>query len=271
MPIAGALELRRVCARLKSPEFFIQDDYKVRSNFTLNLGVRYQIQHGGMKSMAMRPSSIPPLRIPPAARKVPSGTAAPHANGRTSLQANVWDTVLPRVGFSWLPYPTMTIRGGFGMYAYNWSLDTYGAGMARQLAQREARAIKPTVSIQRPFWMAPAPTSSPVRRSPTFPSPPIPPHITTRASVTTSTHTPMPEIYQWNLSVQNQLGTNMVFELAYVASHAKNLNFNVDINHVPVNKPKHQTTSKISRIRSIRELLAAPITPSPTTIPCRLP
>jgi hypothetical protein len=45
--------------------------------------------------------------------------------------------------------------------------------------------------------------------------------------------TPVPEIYQWNLSVQRELGTNMVFQLAYVASHGYNLNFPVDINQVP--------------------------------------
>ena len=37
--------------------------------------------------------------------------------------------VLAAHWISWAMRPNMTVRGGFGMYAYNWSLDTYGHGM----------------------------------------------------------------------------------------------------------------------------------------------
>src|SRR6201987_6064779 len=49
-------------------------------------------------------------------------------------------------------------------------------------------------------------------------------------------HTPVPEIYQWNLAVQREFGANTVAEIAYVASHAHNLSFPVDINQVPEDK-----------------------------------
>ena len=60
--------------------------------------------------------------------------ASTHANGRTSLQADVYNTFLPRAGFSWAIRPNTTIRGGFGLYAYNWSLDTYGGGMGASVS-----------------------------------------------------------------------------------------------------------------------------------------
>jgi hypothetical protein len=43
-------------------------------------------------------------------------------------------------------------------------------------------------------------------------------------------------MYQWNLAIQRELGTNVVAQLAYVASHGKNLSFPVAINQVPENK-----------------------------------
>ena len=48
--------------------------------------------------------------------------------------------------------------------------------------------------------------------------------------------TPVPKIYQWNLVIQRELGTNIVAEIGYVASHASNLSFPVDINQVPEDK-----------------------------------
>jgi hypothetical protein len=49
-------------------------------------------------------------------------------------------------------------------------------------------------------------------------------------------HTPVGGSYQWNLSMQKQIGNNMVTELAYVGSHGHDLPFPVDINQVPKEK-----------------------------------
>ena len=222
-------------ARLKSPEVFIQDDYKVRPNFTLNLGIRYQIQHGWNEIKGNEAVFDPTVQNPASGTLGAFWYGSTHANGRDSLQANVFSTVLPRVGFSWLPYPTMTIRGGFGMYAYNWSLDTYGAGMGQAAGSKgsqgdQTNGIYPETLLDGPGTNFATGAPLPYVAFTTDPS-----AYNNQSVVYNQYHTPMPEIYQWNLAIQNQLGTNMVFELAYVASHAKNLNFNVDINQVPAN------------------------------------
>src|SRR5438105_6462517 len=54
--------------------------------------------------------------------------AAVGDHGRHQLQNNVYDTFLPRVGFAWQVRRDTVVRGGYGLYAYLWSLDTYGSG-----------------------------------------------------------------------------------------------------------------------------------------------
>jgi hypothetical protein len=49
-------------------------------------------------------------------------------------------------------------------------------------------------------------------------------------------HAPVGGSYQWNMAMQHELSRDMVFELAYVASHGHDLPFPVDINQVPENR-----------------------------------
>jgi hypothetical protein len=216
--------------RLKSPQVFVQDDYKVRPNLTLNLGLRYQMRYGWSEVHNNIATWDPTVANPGTGTLGAMWYGTTHANGRTSLDANSYNTWLPRVGFAWQPHPDTTVRGGFGLYAYNLSLDTYGGGMGSAISS--AGSVSDQTSG----------ISSIVKLDGTGSNLPYSPASTDPARFNgqnvsyTQYHTPTPEIYQWNLAVQHELGTNMVAELAYVASHGFNLNFSTDLNQVPQTK-----------------------------------
>ena len=111
--------------RMKLPQLFVQDDYKIKSNLTLNLGLRYQIQTGWSEINGNEASFDPTVMNPATATEGAMWYGSTHANGRTRIQNGVYNTFLPRVGFSYQLDPNTTLRGGFGLYAYNWSNDTY--------------------------------------------------------------------------------------------------------------------------------------------------
>jgi Carboxypeptidase regulatory-like domain len=227
-------------ARLKSPQFFVQDDFKLRPNLTINLGLRWQINHGWNEVhgniVNFDPTIINPATNTPGA----AWYASTHANGRTALEANVYDTFLPRVGFSWAVRPNTTVRGGFGLYAYNWSLDTYGSGMGGAVGASgnytdPSNGITPAAVLGgngntiTPVTGGVSTTPLPYTSGSTDP---------TRFNGGSFNnyeqyHTPVPKIYQWNFGVQRSLTTDMVAEVAYVGSHGFNLAFPVDINQVP--------------------------------------
>jgi hypothetical protein len=216
--------------RAKNPQMFVQDDFKIRPNLTLNLGVRYQIMTGWTEVKNNISAFDPTVVNPETGTDGALWYAATHANGRKSLEASAYSTVLPRVGFSWVPHPNTTLRGGFGIFAYRWSLDTYGTGMGTALqsqgnATDQTNGISPVVTLSSDGSGLPyvAPTTDPAA-------------LNGQGVVYNKYHTPVPEIYQWNLAVQHELGTNTVAEIAYVASHAHNLSFPVDINQVPEDK-----------------------------------
>jgi hypothetical protein len=220
-------------ARIKDPQVFIQDDYKIRPNFTLNIGLRYQIRHGWSEVHNNEAIYDPTVNNP--ANNTPGaywyGTT--HANGRTQLESNKYDTVLPRVGFSWLVRPSMTLRGGFGEYAYNLSLDTYGGGMGAEIAASgnyadTTNGITPATQLGGPGTIFGTTTPLPYSAASTSPT-----RFNGQSVSYTQYNTPNPGIYQWNLGIQQTIGNNMVFDLAYVASHGFNLQFVTDLNQIP--------------------------------------
>ena len=220
--------------RMKSPQFFVQDDIKVRPNLTVNLGLRYEIQ-GGWSEVKNHLGSFDPT-IQNAVTGTPGAMWFAGETSRTTLQAAIYDIFLPRVGFAWSPNGSTVVRGGFGIYAFTWSMDTYGQGVgfgnnssgSANDASNGATAVTtlsgPGTNLQTGL---PLPYIS-ASRSPTAYNGQNVPY--------NQYHTPVPKMDQWTLSVQRQLGTKMVAEIAYIGSHGAHLDFPVDINQIPVSK-----------------------------------
>ena len=219
--------------RLKSPQIFVQDDYKLRPNLTVNLGLRYQINHG-WNDVHGDLTSFDPTVINPATQTAGAmWYATTHANGRKALMADVYNDVMPRVGFAWGFQPNSTIRGGFGMYSYNWSLDQYAQKYGTQPfggLQGRSGSVSDTTNGQTPIVKLGSNGAN-------LPYPPAndtdPARFNGQSVGYYVYHTPVPEIYQWNLAIQRQLGQQFMFEIGYVASHGYNLIFPTTYSAIP--------------------------------------
>jgi hypothetical protein len=218
--------------RLRLPQLFVQDDFKVTPNLTLNLGVRYQIQSGWGEVKGNLRAFDPTVQNPATGTLGAMWYGSTHANGRTTLQAPVYDTVLPRVGFAWSLMRNTVVRGGFGLYAYNWSLDTYGAGMGNAFGS-SGSASDQTSGVTPIVILSSSGANLPYIAASTNPS-----AFNGAGSNVSGNmyHTPVGGSYQWNLEAEREIGNNLVFNLAYVASHGHDLPFPVDINQIPENR-----------------------------------
>ena len=213
--------------REKLPQVFVQDDYKIRPNLTLNLGLRYQIQTGWSEVKGNEASFDPTVQNPTSNTLGGIWFGSTHANGRTHLQKPVYDTILPRVGFAYLLNANTTIRGGFGLFSYNWSNDTYGGGMGQAFGSKgsvtdQTNGITPVVTFAGSGANLPYVSNSAA-----------PDAYNGQSFTYNPYHEPVGGSYQWNVQAQRQLSANLVASLGYVASHGHNLPFQVDLNQVP--------------------------------------
>jgi hypothetical protein len=224
--------------RLKSPQAFVQDDFKLHPNLTINLGLRYQINHGWNEVHNNEASFDPTVTNPATGAPGAYWYGETHANGRTSIQANVFNDVMPRVGFSWLPKPNTTIRGGFGLFSYNWSLDTYasegsvmgGANISTGNDSDQTNGITPITQLDGSGTIYGTSTKLPYTVNSNGYDPA---NYNGESANYQPYHTPIPKIYQWNFALQRELTRNLVAELGYVASHGYALQDPTDIDAVP--------------------------------------
>jgi hypothetical protein len=216
--------------RQKAPQVFVQDDWKLAPNLTVNLGLRYQIMEGWSDAKNNQRTFDPLVTNTATGTPGAMWYAVNGDHGRHQLQNNVYSTFLPRVGFAYQIHPGTVIRGGYGLYAYLWSLDTYGSGEGSAFGS--SGSITDTSNGVTPIGSLSAAN----------------PQLTYVAANTVNSsfngqgvsynqqQTPVAKIQQYNLAVEKQIGTNMAASIAYVGSKSMNLNFNVDINQVPESK-----------------------------------
>jgi len=230
---------------------FVQDDIKVSSKFTLNLGVRYErlgdlseelgrnasfdparADHTGAGSQAgfIVASNLKGVDLPPGVIRAPNEAAT---NG---LGKNTWS---PRVGFAWeLPSGKTVIRGGYGIY--------YSRTSAQPILQELTGP--PFGQIRFVQSVTGLPFAQPFQPPPTFPSFPTyqaatcPPAVLDSAggclsfvNVSADIRTPMTQNY--SLNAQVQLQPDLAFEIGYQGARSTRLwefrNFNQALSASP--------------------------------------
>ena len=212
-------------ARQKSPQFFIQDDFKVLPNLTVNVGMRYQIQNGWSEKHDHMGVFDPTITNPKT--NTPGAVWFSPNNGRSALEATDYKIFLPRVGFAWSPKRGWAVRGGFGIYAYGWSLDTYGAGMG--FGSNSTGSVTNSDNITPVVLLSGSGANLPYVMASRDPG-----AYNGQGVSYQPYHTPVARNYQWSFSIQRELGSGAVAEAAYVGSHGTDLSFPDDINQLHV-------------------------------------
>jgi Carboxypeptidase regulatory-like domain len=227
--------------RLKSPQLFVQDDFKVRPNLTINLGLRY-VATTGMSELHNSLGGFDPNLPNPYNGALGSIWFAGQTN-RDTLQKPIYNIFLPRVGFSWSPdfVKNTTIRAGFGMYSYNFSEDSYGQGLGAGSIGTNKGDVTDPLSGTGPNPLislsADAATADPILNyvvgSPAARQPLTYINPTNPQGVTYIPYdVPVGRINEWTVSVEHQFARDFAASMAYVGSHAEHLQYPTDVNQI---------------------------------------
>ena len=232
-------------AQFANVEWFIQDSWRMRSNFTVDAGLRfYRIgptrSRGDQLAVFMpdqfnpaaAPQFIQPINTPSGRRginpitgeilpAVKIGTFAPNSgdpfNGTQVFNEGVLETpgiqVAPRVGFSWdaTGDGKTAVRGGFGVFP-----DRFNDDIILQLVELPPLVLTPSANYT---------TISELLSTPLSLSPATGRHLDPNYK---------PQmIKNWSIGVQRDIGYKMVADIAYVGSIGRRLLQTRNINAVP--------------------------------------
>ncbi len=212
----------------KSFGLYLQDDFRATKRLTLNLGLRYDVTYPISDSKNQLANYVPSKGIV----QVGYGISQPYKTN--------WNNFSPRVGFAWDVFGTSktVLRSGFGMIYVQPSIRSFafsGGGLnldPTSLIQPGANGTINSFLVEGADpslinWNTTGPifpVNSPTLSSCSFNSP--------CAMFAVDRNLRTPYVLNWNLNLQQQLGTNSVLQVAYVANRGDQLYSTIDLNQV---------------------------------------
>lgn len=202
---------------------FSQDTWKLRSNLTLNLGVRYDIQ-----------------LVPQPPKPNTTSSLATYYTGKININHHEFQ---PRVGFSWAPLTSTVVRGGYGLFWGLTSNSTYYTERVENGVYQQQYNAFPSTSF--------APEAPNVLFQP--PGPPLkapfagaatPQVVNTGASLAAlafrglDPHFTNPYSHSFDVTVEEQLPGQMTVSLGWVGNRAMRLPVFFDTNLAPATATK---------------------------------
>ena len=241
--------------RSKATYVFAQDEWRLKKNFTLTLGLRYEYNTPKIDTQGRTFSIIPgdqSTRFPNA----PLGLVFPgDAGAPKGVNFPDKDDFGPRIGFAWAPGSggKTSIRGGIGLFydvlkgednlQFNGAPPFYSEPFAAYGCLQNTDSLGncapgPGYPTAAPYYSQPW-TSAGFLSNP-FPS--VPPTASTDfvnagfvpfgggSIFFVDPHLRTPYTYQYNLGVQHELANKLTAEIDYVGSSSKGLTALQDIN-----------------------------------------
>jgi hypothetical protein len=214
---------------------FVQDDWKISPKLTLNLGVRYELEtpfheRYNRQSLQFDPTATLPVTVPGYSLK--GGILFSGVGGNPRTPPVDKNNFGPRFGFAYNVAPKTVVRGGFGIFFAPVAIDlnqAFGSIGA-------FNSVTPFVGSTDSFATASATLANP------FPNGLIQPVGSSVGllSQVGNTFTALdsnrisPYSEQWQISIQRELPSQIVAELAYTGMHSvKELESYGNYNEIP--------------------------------------
>ena len=250
IPSAGSIDLNtQTTLQAKYMGLFINDDWRVRNNLTINLGLRFDhdfpeterynrsvsgfdpnAQTSVTQAAVAAYAKNPQPQWPVANFKVLGGLTYPTAGSPQIYHTNS-HIFSPRVGFAWTPHlwdDKTVIRGGVGvlvdpLYPLPGSISS---GFSQQTQIPLPSPLLPPVlsTLSDPFPLGILHASGSALGASTF------------LGNTISFNDPStinPYTMRWELSVQRELPGQFVLEVAYIGSHTMHEYISTNLNYIP--------------------------------------
>jgi hypothetical protein len=271
LPTSGSFDINGLRTNTaKYLAVFVQDDWRVRSNLTLNLGLRFEhdfpnyerynralngfdsttpspIAAAAQAAYALKPDVLPANQF-----KVLGGPTFASASNPAifSPQSQMFS---PRLGFAWTPFGSkMVIRGGGGVFMFpinNPSYDVDGFSQSTAMIVSNDSFLTSAATLGNPFPGGfQQPTGSSLG-------------IATNLGKSFSYFNPTirnPYSIRWELGIQRELPGQMVLEVAYIGNHAVHLLLNRNMDALPAKYLSTSPTRDQATIDYLSTLVANP-------------
>jgi carboxypeptidase family protein len=226
--------------------FYVADQWRVRPNLTVNLGVRYELFTGIKDPSGLRLEVVTAGMDPNAALLNPNGTfdfVGGNAGSSGQFFKSDKNNFAPNISFAWSP----NFRSGVGHMLFGDSGTVIRGGFSESYINDEF-IRSPDNALQNQglsvtpinFGLTSAISSPPPIPVPEFVSPPL-----TFSSINAlapganvafliDPNMQLPRVEQYNFGIQREIGFKSVLEIRYVGNRSHELIRTVDLNQVDI-------------------------------------
>lgn len=229
------VNLWNVGHRLKQYNFYVQDEWKVRQNLTINAGLRWELN--------MPPTEAAGRVYVPDRPVVGSSEPVTFRKADSWFSRKNWLALGPRLSFTWTPRNSHTtvVRAGYGM-----AFDTLSSFQVTAVAGRVPGL---TVSCSSTAGGSTTPGCTPVpdrriaegfpqemalpsRKPSEFLTPPVQVLANAPGLTVFDDNLKVPTVHQFNLNIQRELPGQIVVQAGYVGRRGTRLFRAYDINQI---------------------------------------